>query len=334
MNNFRKVSFTSIGLLALAACIASSPAFADGECLEWKVNELWQLTQSNGTHVTMRLQQTGVHLQGVAEYSYYSNSAGQPQTVSGPVDGQLEDGKRLRLSAYWSNGSVGLYVGEIQADGGISGYTSDRNNVNNKATFAGSGYPTCVTRAAVAPPPPPAKPALALGRVQTPVGTPATAPKTMCESAASARARNSPAAPALEKRCAEEGGPPPVALGRIKVPSAVPAPLPPVAAAAVVAPAPPAPPRAIDPAELDALAAKGAEIAGIDPAVDAARSAEAGAFYQLGFDIATGLFGDPVLGAEGLSKMDPISTGIRSSLSASGQRGFDASMNFHLAKMK
>lgn len=68
----------------------------------------------------------------------------------------------------------------------------------------------------------------------------------------------------------------------------------------------------------DTRAAKGAEIAGIDLPVDEARHVEVGAFYQLGFDIATGLFGDPILGAAGKAKMDASSESIRDPLSAPG----------------
>jgi hypothetical protein len=69
---------------------------------------------------------------------------------------------------------------------------------------------------------------------------------------------------------------------------------------------------------------------GIDSAVDEARSVVGGAFYQLGFDIATGLFGDPALGAQGKLRVDADATRIRDSLSAAGQRGFDASVKFNL----
>jgi hypothetical protein len=170
--------------------------------------------------------------------------------------------------------------------------------------------------------------AVALGRVES--TTPPDPSKTICDYAKSARARNSPAAPGLEKQCAAQGQAAPVA---------------PMAATAkkvdhgyladLFDPAPDAgaaPPAPIDPAQLDALAARGAEIAGIDRAVAVARNAEVGAFYRLGFDIATGLFGDPALGAQGSVLVGPGATKIRDSLSASGQRGFNDSVKFHLAR--
>jgi len=74
------------------------------------------------------------------------------------------------------------------------------------------------------------------------------------------------------------------------------------------------------------LAAVGAAIAAVDPDVADARTAETDVHYWLGFDIATGIFGDPSLGAKGNTATGPGSLGIRDSLSAAGQRGFNAAV--------
>jgi hypothetical protein len=78
------------------------------------------------------------------------------------------------------------------------------------------------------------------------------------------------------------------------------------------------------------LAAKGAAIAEADPTVATARDAESDVVYQVGFDIATGIFGDTALGGLGRTETGPGSLGIREALSASGQKGFDASVKLHL----
>jgi hypothetical protein len=78
------------------------------------------------------------------------------------------------------------------------------------------------------------------------------------------------------------------------------------------------------------LATRGAAIAGLDAAVAAARSASPSIFYWLGFDIATGIFGDPALGAQGNTLTGPGSLGIRNALSSEAQRGFDNAIQFHL----
>ena len=308
------------GLLALAACLLATPALAEGECRDWNVAGSWHIAQSNGTEVTLRLQQTGAQLSGVGEYSYYNNDTHRVQTVGGPIEGALENGNLVRVTVFWSNSTAGHYTGQVEPDGGMTGYTVDQNDPNNRATFRASGYAQCLARVTVAPP---ARTGLQLGRVQPRPGSPPSPARTMCEMAVSARARNSPAAPALENLCAAQGGPPPsVAFGRVPPPSA---PTPPT-------PEPTAEAPPVDPADLDRLAATGADIAALDPPVMEARNAQSGAFYRSGFDVATALFGDPALGAQGNTRMGPGSQRIRAALGAAGQRGFDDSVTFHRAR--
>jgi hypothetical protein len=63
-----------------------------------------------------------------------------------------------------------------------------------------------------------------------------------------------------------------------------------------------------------------------------ARMAEDDVFYWLGFDIATGIFGDPAAGARGNTATGPGSLGIRNELNPAAQRGFNASTQFHLTR--
>src|SRR5258707_14283232 len=53
------------------------------------------------------------------------------------------------------------------------------------------------------------------------------------------------------------------------------------------------------------LAIKGATIANLDPVVAAARAAETDALYREGFDLATEIFGDRALGAQGNTATRP-----------------------------
>lgn len=80
------------------------------------------------------------------------------------------------------------------------------------------------------------------------------------------------------------------------------------------------------------LATTGAAIAASDAEVSAARIAEDDVFYWLGFDIATGIFGDPAQGALGNTATGPGSMKIRDSLNGAGQRGFNASVALHLSR--
>jgi hypothetical protein len=70
----------------------------------------------------------------------------------------------------------------------------------------------------------------------------------------------------------------------------------------------------------------------VDSTVAATRRAETDASYQLGFDIATGIFGDPAQGAWGNTATGPVSLRIRGGLSPAGQRGFDAAVKFHASR--
>jgi hypothetical protein len=80
------------------------------------------------------------------------------------------------------------------------------------------------------------------------------------------------------------------------------------------------------------LATLGATIAAGDPVVNAARSQNPDVRYWLGFDIASGLYGDPALGGKGHTSAGPGSDAIRNGLSAPAQKGFNAGMQFHLSR--
>lgn len=81
------------------------------------------------------------------------------------------------------------------------------------------------------------------------------------------------------------------------------------------------------------LAAVGAAIAKQDPDVQEARTADRDVFYWLGFDIATGIYGDPALGAQGNTATGPGAFKIRDALDPAAQRGFNDSVAFHLARV-
>ncbi len=80
------------------------------------------------------------------------------------------------------------------------------------------------------------------------------------------------------------------------------------------------------------LARRGLVISEADPSVAAARGADSAVLYRLGFDIATGFFGDPALGALGRTATGPGSLKVRDALSPAGRKGFDAAVAFHLTR--
>lgn len=326
----------------MIAMLAAAPALADGECRQWHVPPILVVTQGLG-RITFQLKEEGTDFHG---WAYYESPKGW---VKGNVSGSVADNtfNARVLWTYSGVNAIGRYTGKITPRWGVpageitygnvsEGYTYDEYDTNNYAYWSATHF-ICQDvepppRAAPAPPDfkenidkgkhdamnaafetaatesasadrataaaPQAPPPKALGRIQPRGETPAGPPTTMCEKAAAARAANRPTAAALQQRCDAE-----------------------------IAALPP-----IDLAAVDALAAAGAEIAGIDPSVASARVLVAGADYQRGFDVGTGLFGDPALGAQGNTLMGPGSARIRDSLTAPGQSGFNDSMKFHLAR--
>ena len=231
----------------------------------------------------------------------------------------------------------------------------------------------------VAPPDP--NTVKSLGRVAS-SGKPGPA-RTICEAAADARARKSPAAASLEAQCraappdTSPAPPPPAAISGADVQSAIArgaalGASDPLAAALRARLTDAASQRGFDlgmgvwaghtapgPGKLryremlapneqggfdiaaafslprnkhDVLSGVGAAIAGADEAVAKARVSEDDPFFWLGFDIATGIFGDRAAGGQGNKATGPGSLGIRNELNAAGQRGFDAATALHLAR--
>lgn len=76
----------------------------------------------------------------------------------------------------------------------------------------------------------------------------------------------------------------------------------------------------------------GSAIARTDEEVAKARNADPDVFFGLGFDIASGLFGDPAAGSEGSKVVGAGAMAIRNALNDAGRRGFDASTKLHLSR--
>ena len=194
-------------------------------------------------------------------------------------------------------------------------------------------------------------------------------PLSICDSARAARARNSPAAPGLEAQCKVQGEQPAIDFDGLAIKGEAIASQDPLSvdlrnqqpegpirlgfdigmgvAEGQTAPGPgkKAIQDRLSPAEqsgfvfalafsLDRnrnpeLARIGAAVAAADPDTAAARAAQPDVLHRLGFDIATGLFGNPALGAKGNTSMGPGSTEIRNALAASALNGFDDAVKFH-----
>ena len=219
-------------------------------------------------------------------------------------------------------------------------------------------------------------PTVAFARVKTDTAGPTM---TICEAAASARARNSPAAPGLEKQCAAQPAKPivpvmdeawraknaargeelvnldPMALAvRNQWKNAEKVRAFNIGMAVAEGQTAPGPGKqaihdvlteieqrpfemavwySIDRNANAKLAEAGAAMAKVDPTIAEARTGMSDPFYWLGFDIASGLFGDPALGSVGNTAMGPGSVKIRDALNpADAREGFNDGVKFHLAR--
>lgn len=361
-----------LGLFALSA----TPSAAQTACLRWNLGDHFSLAQSNSNDVVFYLQRTGiVQLTGKAT-SWHIGFVREAE-AEGKISGDDFD-----VTVYWDNQTVGRYTGQIGAAGRMEGTTYNKAKPESRASWFSRERFTCLARAGTSQgrgfPSPLGKrpPPIELGRVKSMPGTkPSAPPLSLCDAARSARARNSPAAPGLERQCTEQqgreaaGAPAASALAlrgeAIAAQSALSAELrnlqpegparrgfdvgmaaaenqtaPGPGKDRIRATLPPGEQAGFDVAvsfSLDrnrhaALAAVGAAIAEADPVVAEARGAELDPRFWLGFDIASGLFGDPALGAQGNTATGPGSLGIRDGLNPVSQRGFNSAVTLHLAR--
>ena len=212
MNNRRSVLIhwpRSLAAGAFIACL-SAPALAADACSQWSLQGAVSLTQSNNSDNATRLQleQAGTQFKGTASYSYvhedkvlpFGPSRNNHRRATGPIVGTVV-GNAFEATVYWSNNSVGVYTGQIGPQGLLVGRTYDKTDPAATADFHSDKPLVCLTRVPSAPGlgAAAAKPPVALGRVQG--ESPSPSRTSICDAARSARARNSPAAPGLERQC-------------------------------------------------------------------------------------------------------------------------------------
>lgn len=279
--------------MALGRVKPTAPAT---QCPRWDLSGIARMTQ-NGTASWLRLKlvQRGFAFSG--DIDYIPPKGVLRAHVLGHIDGGRVTGNEVAFNVPWDDGKTGVYYGAIDPNGRVTGYTYDRDNHGESASW--SMLDRAVCDLGYQPPP--------LARIGRVVPRDPNAPMpSICDAARSARARNSPAAPGLEAQCR--------AVGETTSVPIVP-----------VAPV-------VGRAELDRLAEVGHAIAAADPALGALRRSNADTAYRFGFDVATGLFGDPTQGAQGNTALGPGSLNLRASLDASGQSGFDDSQRFHFSR--
>ena len=180
------------GGLSLAFIASSSALALDAPCAQWNVGGTWTAIQSNHQRnskgATLNLQQAGIQFKGSAQYQ---NENGV--FIRGPVVGTAIR-NAYTATIYWDDNRVGVYTGEIGPQGLVVGRTFDKNDAATSADWHADRSFDCLTAG---------RPPLALGRVPSNTPAPPVTLASLCEAAQSARARNSPSAPALERQCRE-----------------------------------------------------------------------------------------------------------------------------------
>lgn len=137
------MSRTSWTALASVLAFASCAIPAHAACARWDLSGDWGAVQNNGyqprfvlRHTPQGLQGNAAHVVdgGVTTYLLVVQKGNPARVIRASVDGTLR-GNSIELTAYWNNGTVGVYNGTINAQGRIQGTTVDRMNPRSMATW-------------------------------------------------------------------------------------------------------------------------------------------------------------------------------------------------------
>ena len=131
--------------VAAMGMLISGTASADAACTSWDVTGRWTLHQTNGFSITLDLVHkagavTGTATHVVSTRDCVKTATCQKRTVS--ADGSVE-GNAFVLTAYWSAGSIGVYEGQIGAQGRIEGTTFDKRRPSSRAQWHSDRLARC-----------------------------------------------------------------------------------------------------------------------------------------------------------------------------------------------
>jgi hypothetical protein len=213
----------ALSLICSVKAEAASPTDVPGDkppCARWDMSGSWAFYQSDETTPVFQLDVTDTGLQGTGSFWYLVDTPHCPffaqcgkdaVTVTASVDGTLS-GNELELTAYWTNGMIGVYSGKINAQGRIEGTTFDRQHPQTMASWYSTTTAKCLdgatgsggvasTSSALKTPPPEK-----VTRVARDTRVPAMKTTTytavpVCDAATTARTQNSPAAATLDGMC-------------------------------------------------------------------------------------------------------------------------------------
>ena len=320
--------------LLCTATVTTVSAHTQHSCTQWDVDGEWRIVHPNSAGYsplfTLKVTQGGI--QGGASSGYFVEGSlfkpGHWVGFNGSVHGKI-NGASLELTVSWEKtNDVYIYTGEINAEGLIQGSAYAKDKPETKADWHSERAAKCLQSAVVIENPSPVVPenpspvvneydaAAKKGEAIAYQDRLATALRTLQPEGPVRRGFDIGMA-AAEGHTEDGDG-----KRRIK--------------ATLL----PEEQRGFTTAVTFSLARNknaklvtlGEKIADSDKGVADALYADDDPFYQLGFDIATGLFGDPAKGTVGSTQLGTGSLAIRSGLNAAGQRGFDDSTKLHFGR--
>lgn len=135
--------------------VAPQLAAAQAPCVQWKFSSpFWAIQGSYRVYFQLK-QSSATTLEGYSQYDSlpeFRNYGGgmslpaYPERYSGPVTGLIK-GDHLAVSTSWG----GVYIGDIDANGRIAGYTYDKRNRGSHATWHSDRSMPCLVRAGAQP---------------------------------------------------------------------------------------------------------------------------------------------------------------------------------------
>src|SRR5262249_47032573 len=149
------------GAAPMAALVGLLPATAHAACSQWDASGDITLHQANGPTPSFALHQPagGSDLDGSATYTITTPDCIETATcepIRGEVTGSIK-GDSFEVTVRWEGGSVGVYRGGVDANGGMEGATYDRTHPESASSWYSERPLNCSTsvQAPAAPSPPP-----------------------------------------------------------------------------------------------------------------------------------------------------------------------------------
>ena len=135
----RKILTVLVATAALGA-VASQPAAAATTCTLAPPTSYIVFKQSNGWTTVLPVQ-VGNSISGGAA-TYFGTWDRDTRVYGGDAQGVIV-GRQFRITAYWDNGSAGIYTGTVDRDGFVTGVARDRFNPGLSATFRSTRRAIC-----------------------------------------------------------------------------------------------------------------------------------------------------------------------------------------------